>query len=83
MAQRSGALVPLYDPYEDLVDELDHAGMTWDEAIEYAGRSKDQISKALVRRGRQDLIKALQYKTYGAVGQPAIMSVVRRRQLDG
>lgn len=59
----------------DLIDELEIRGGTWPVLVEKYGTNVANLSAALKRQDRQDLIEKVQYFTYGVVGRPAITSV--------
>jgi len=79
MATRNRELEPSEKRYVDaLIEELEFMPRTWDQLEGDFGRTRQQMSAALYRRGRKDLIRSVQAKTYGVIGRSAINSVMRK-----
>jgi len=79
VATRNGRLEPSEKRYVDaLIEELEFMPRTWDQLEGDFGRTRQQMSAALYRRGRKDLIRSVQAKTYGVIGRSAINSTRRK-----
>lgn len=61
----------------DLIYELEHQILDWDQLEKMYGRKRTVITQALHRKGRQDLVKEIQAKTYGVIGRADINSSLR------
>lgn len=69
--------------YADILEEeLDHYIRDWVSLEREYNRTRKQMTSVLLKRKRQDLIEAIQAKTYGVVGKSAIISVTRRRKIE-
>lgn len=83
VAHRKGQFTPKYRYTDDLIDEIEHAGLDWPGVQAEFGKSKHCITMALLRRGEpgRKALDGLQARTYGVVGQANIVSKVNKKGL--